>query len=218
MTELFEETTRHVWPQPTLMSIYNFYPNKQDRATSLKRIREALDRIVAGEIDGNPREPAEAVRFLREATNVARVFYLGRNRSFIPHSTTWYNQSRYLRPTIEDTQDLPEDLENCITILSRYPNIASGESAIRANAVAFLPALKAISEALKVLPYSQLLQRVKIYAECIEEWPKEERRYVPNAERWFREHRFNQKESQWRRQSRGNYQTERDQVRRVLNS
>jgi len=202
------------WTQAALMSVYVIYPNKQDRKTSLKRIEEALNRICDGEIDGKPRTQEEALLFLRQKTEEARVAFYGREKKWIPHSTTWFNQSRYLRPDAPP-EDLPTQLEACINILACYPK-QPYQTAIRADVKAFLPALKAIDKALKTIPFLDLMRRVKSYRECVSEWSKEDLKYVPNPARWFAEHRFNQEESQWRRSSTPGYQHERDQIVRVL--
>ena len=146
MTDLF--TKSREWTHAAQMSIYVLYPNKQDRITSLKRIREALDRICDGEIDNKPRTQPQAVDFLRKKTEEARKAFIGREKKWVPHSTTYFRQSRYLRPAIEEGE-LPAQLEACITILSAYPK-TPGQPAIRANVQSFLPALAAIDVALRI--------------------------------------------------------------------
>ena len=207
--------SRH-WTPAALMSVYVAYPNKQDRKTSLKRIEEALNRICDGEIDGQPRTQQQALEWLRQKTEEARVGYYGRERKWIPHSTTWYNQSRYLRPEIKD-ETLPEQLEACINILSCYPKMP-GQPAIRANIQSFLPALHSIDRALRTVPMAELTARTKLYRKCVEEWPREELKYVPGAKRWYDESRWQQDESLWQRKPVGGYQDERSQIARILGS
>ena len=205
------------WPNPTLMSIYVVYPNKQNRGKSLERIREALNRICAGEIDGKPRTQEEAVAFLRERTEEARRFFYGREKHWVPHSTTWFHQSRYLRPHVEGGE-VPENLEACVQILAAYPT-TPGVPTVRANVNSFLPALRAIDAILKseTISFEDLLRRVKLYRDCVSEWPKDDLKYIPNPRRWFDEHRFEQSEDQWRRKpSIANYQSERNQVLRLV--
>lgn len=204
------------WTQAALMSVYVIYPNKKDRKTSLTRIEEALNRICEGEIDGKPRTQAEALAFLRQKTEEARVAFYGREKKWIPHSTTWMNQSRYLRPNAEP-EDLPTQLEACINVLASYP-MQPTQTAIRAEIKAFLPALKAIDKVLKTVAFLDLHKRVKLYRECVAEWPKDDLKYVPNPKRWFDEQRFSQDDSQWRRKTTPTYENERDQIRRVLNA
>jgi hypothetical protein len=197
------------------MSVYVIYPNKQDRKTSLKRIEEALNRICDGEIDGKPRTQPEALDFLRKKTEEARVAFYGREKKWIPHSTTFYRQARYLRPDAPP-EDLPTQLEACINVLACYP-MQPTQTAIRAEIKAFLPALKAIDKVLKTIPLLDLMKRVRLYKECVADWAKDDLKYVPNPTRFFSERRYEQDDSQWRRKSTPTYEDERNQIRRVLN-
>lgn len=213
MTDFFIE---HAWTESALDSIYVLYPNKHDRKTSLKRIAEALDRICNGEIDGEMWSMKDAIACLRQKTEEARVAFYGREKKWIPHSTTFYHQRRYLRANA-DPEELPVQLDASVNILASYPT-SPGQPVIRSDVKAWLPALKAIDKALKVMPFLELHKRVKLYRDCVAEWSKEDQRFIPNAKRWFDEHRFNQDESQWRRNATPVYQDERDQIRRILNS
>jgi hypothetical protein len=196
------------------MSVYVIYPNKQDRKTSLKRIEEALNRICEGEIDGSPRTPEEALKFLREKTEEARVAFYGREKKWIPHSTTFFFQSRYLR-TNAAPEDLPSQLEAAITILSSYPT-APSQIKIRADVKAFAPALKAIDKALNSISMVDLTKRVKLYRDAVSAWPKEDWRYIPNPAKWFAESRFLQDEQLWQKKLLGNWQAEREQIARLV--
>jgi hypothetical protein len=209
-------TKSREWTHAALMSIYVLYPNKQDRFTSLKRIREALDRICDGEIDNKPRTQQQAIDFLRKKTEEARKAFIGREKKWVPHSATFYNQSKYLMPRVTNDEVLPAQLEACVAILAAYPK-TPGQPTIRANIQSFLPALSAIDAALKNISVEDLLKRVKLYRSCVDEWPKEELRYVPNPAKWFTESRWNQDESLWRRQYQAPaYANEREQIARLI--
>ena len=213
MSELFPENT-YDWPYVTLQSIYVLYPNKQDRRKSIQRIREALIRICEGEIDGKPRTMQESVDFLRQKTHEACTAFYGREKKWIPHSTTWFNQSKYLTPNAPP-EELPNQLEACVNVLSVYPGQPNQKS-IRSDVKAFLPTLKSIDKALESIPLLDLMKRVKLFRDCVLEWPKEELRYVPAARRWFEEQRWNQPEELWRRNTGSGYEDERSQLGRIL--
>jgi len=53
------------WPNVAIESIRTLYPVRRKKAEEQKRIREALDRIVAGEIDSKPRTQEEAIAYLK---------------------------------------------------------------------------------------------------------------------------------------------------------
>lgn len=214
MTKLFDPPALH-WVPSALKSIYVLYPNKQNRKMSYQRIEEALNRIAEGEIDGLPRTQKEAIEFLRGRTEEARHAYLSRERKWVPHSTTWYNQSKYLSPPGAKQEELPAQLEACVRILSFYPTTPS-EVTIRGNVSAFLPALHAIDQALLIIDLQELQRRTRHYRDCVEQWGTEDKRYIPAAKRWFGERKFEQDPKLWERKSGNNPDAERDQVRRVL--
>ncbi len=224
MSELFD--TAPTWPEPLLLSIYALYPRRESRKQALVRIAESLTRICEGEIDGKPRTQEEAVAFLRIKTEEARRQMYGRLSQHIPMATTWFHQSRYLRPVIEDC-DLPKRLDSCIKILSIYPNQPSAE-AIGQDPQAFAPALCAIDKALermekKILYVGpenharRLASRTELYAAAVKEWPSEELKFVPSPKRWYEEYRYEQSEATWQRKPANGYQSERDQLQRLVN-
>ena len=128
-------------------SIYHAFPRKTKKGGAIVSINRALARICAGEIDGNPREITEAITFLRGMVDVFRRESTGKPKEWIPHPSTWMNQSRYLRQPIPAEQ-LPPRLNDCIAILSWYPKMPCAE-AIGGNPQGFQPALKAINDALQ---------------------------------------------------------------------
>ena len=222
MTSLFPSPD---WPEVILESIYALYPNRQDRKTSLKRIAEALTRICDGEIDGNPRMATEAIEWLRNRTNDARVAMNGKEKKWIPHSATWFNQRRYLRPKVVFGDSLPEDLEACINILALYPKMPS-QAVIRGNVESFILAITAISKALSIinpdhlLAYDELSRRVRLYAIAVQQWPQDQLQYVPNPKRFFDERRWEQDEALWKRNILASpaWEAEREQIFRILES
>jgi len=209
------------YPDSVLLSIYNAYPRKCNRKEALKRISEALDRICAGEIDGQPRSQPEAIAFLREKTDAARREMFGREEKWIPHATTFYHGSRYLRsaPKLE----LPPRLDACVGILSLYPK-SSPANTIWDNIEAYLPALAAIDKALERMERTahplncerSLKSRTEIYAMAVKQWPVADLQFVPAAKRWFDEERFNHNEQSWQRQCNDGFQAERDQISRLV--
>jgi hypothetical protein len=219
MSDLLFDDPPPTYPDSVIVSIYNAYPRKCNRKEALRRIREALDRICAGEIDGMPRSPAQAIEFLRERTGAARKEFSVREKHFIPHMTTWLHGSRYLRsaPPIE----MPKGLQTCIKILALYPKMP-GEVDIAVNPEAFLPALIAIDKALdrldksKESPLGYLVRRVMTYAMHVSQWPESDLQYVPSPQKWFGECRYEHAESTWQRQSANGFGQERDQLKRLL--
>ena len=228
MTELFADSADY--PESVLLSIYNAYPRRTGRPMALKRIREALDRICQGEIDGSPRIQAEAIEFLRVKTEEARRQMGSREQKFIPHMATWLHQRRYLRPSIAADEVMPMRLVECIWILSVYPKMPSVGN-IRDNVSAFLPALAAIDKAIEAMEHRlinytlaerkqhaarRLQSRTELYAMAVKQWPVEDLKFVPNPAKWFNEARYDQPEQSWQRQSVNDYVQERDQLSRIL--
>ena len=205
------------WPEPTLLSIYKACPRRTGRAAALKAIAGALDRIAACEIDGQPRTPEEAVAFLRQRTDAFCAEMAGREPKFIPHPSTFFNQpQRYLRTNAPET--LPTRLDLCCTILALYHQMPAKEQ-IERNVAAFLPHLNAIEavvsgQSAKFVEY--LAGRVALYAFCVSKWPAAELQFVPGAQRWFGERRFEQDEQQWSRSGPVGYEQERNQVKRLI--
>lgn len=232
MTDLFSAPLDY--PESVLLSLYNAYPRKTGRPMALKRIREALDRICQGEIDGQPRTQAEAIEFLRVKTEEARRQLGAREQKFIPHFATFLHQRRYLRPELAVNEVLPMRLVECIWILSVYPNMPSVGN-IRSNVNAFLPALTAIEKALEKVrgnpecsmfamlentkdgqASAYLSSRTRLYAMAVKQWPVEDLKFVPNPTKWFSESRFDQDERTWQRQPASDYVQGRQQLGRVF--
>ena len=63
------------WSPQAVESIRELYPRKINKKAELKKIEDALTRIVNGEIDGNPRTPEQAILYLRErpTSHVSRL-------------------------------------------------------------------------------------------------------------------------------------------------
>jgi hypothetical protein len=216
------------YPESVLLSIYNAYPRRTGRPAALKRIAEALDRICQGEIDGSPRTQAEAIEFLRVKTEEARRQMGARIQKNIPHPTTFYHQSRYLRPVNPD-ELLPSRLEAAVEILAEYPTMPDVRQ-IRDNLPAFTPALNAIDKALAAMEKKleshhtyllakniarRLKSRTELYAMAVKQWPAEDLKFVPNPIKWYAESRFYQNEQQWQRKPTNGYEQERDQLRNI---
>lgn len=210
---LFEQLVR-LWPDSLLESIYQIYPRHESRKQAIGRIREALNRICDGEIDGQPRTQEQAAEYLRQKTAEARSAMFGRDQKFIPHPTSYYHGRKYLRPELS-TEALPPQLDAAIRVLGWYPGIQSAK--VKQDLRPFLPGLCAISKCLETHDEEYLTERTKKYAAAVATWPAEELRFVPNSSRWFSEGRFAQNEKTWYRKT-GNFEEERSQIVRVLNS
>src|SRR5271168_1590089 len=100
------------WPPVALLSIYKLYPRKMAKAKAICEIRGALNRICDGEIDGKDRTMEEAIEYLRGKTEEALTTFAGRDKKYIPHPTTYYHQSRYLRPAPQQA-DVPTRFDEC---------------------------------------------------------------------------------------------------------
>jgi len=225
---LFDDHTP-TYPESVLLSIYQAYPRKCNRKEALKRIREALDRICAGEIDGDKRSVQEAITFLRGKVDGARVEMGGREAKFIPHMTTWAHQSRYLRSAA--AVELPARMSACIRILACYPKMPEAR-VIAGQVQTFLPALAAIDKALERtekdmepwhtyrLAYNadlRLTTQVQLYAKAVGQWPIEDLQFVPSPKKWFDEARYEHNPESWVRQPANGYDQERQQLERVIN-
>lgn len=205
------------WPDVVVATVYAAYPRKKgSKPKGLESIRRALDRIMAGEIDGQARTQSEAIYYLRQKTDEARSEMFERMAQFVPHATTYYNQSRYLR---KPEKYVPEALVDCRTILNTYPGITVTSS----NIDAYMPVLKIIDGCLRGLKSSKgdaaasyIRQRVVRFAECVAKWPKEDLQYVPGPAKFFREGRYEQHERHWDRKSNGGFGAEREQLGRIL--
>ncbi len=224
---LFEPTPEI--PESVLLSIYNAYPRRTGRPAALKRIREALDRICGGEIDGAPRTQAEAIEFLRTKVEEARVRMGAREQKFIPHMATWLHQRRYLRVTLAQAAEMPKRLKTCVRILALYPKMP-GINVLSDRVAAFVPALNAIDKALErmeenplrvgpVRPEERaevyLSERTALYRDAVSTWPAEDLQFVPRPEKWYSECRYEQPEESWKKKTIVNYETERNQILRI---
>lgn len=229
MTDLFD--TAPAWPEPLLISIYALYPRKTGRPAAFKRITEALNRICSGEIDGSPRTTAEAIEFLRSKVDEARVQMGGREQKHIPHMATWLHQRRYLRVTLAQAAEMPKRLKACVRVLANYPKMP-GLNVLSDRVEAFLPALKAIDKALERIEenplkvgYSKqesnaesyLSYRTALYRDAVSTWPVDELQYVPSPARFYDEGRYDHDEATWKRKPANGYQSERDQIQRLVN-
>lgn len=214
------------YPDSVLLSIYNAYPRRTGRPAALKRIREALDRICQGEIDGAPRTQAEAIEFLRVKTEEARRQMGARLQKHIPHPATFYHQSRYLRPELATAVEQPKRLNECIEILAEYPTVLAPFDPEN-----YMPALMAIDKALEVMElrlvnYDQhgrkihairrLKARTELYAAAVKQWPVEDLKFVPSPVKFYSEARYDQPSESWERKPARSYIQEREQLARIL--
>ena len=206
------------YPETVLLSIYKAYPRPNvGKKMAMKRIREALDRICQGEIDGQPRSQAEAIEFLRVKVEEGRRQMGAREPKFIPHMATWLHQRRYLRPVIE--QPMPKRMEACVEILAEYPTVLAPF-----DPDDYLPALNAIDKALERMERTQppvncarrLRSRTELYAMAVKEWPVEDLKFVPNPAKWYAEARYDQPSESWQRQPVNDYVQGRQQLGRVF--
>lgn len=213
-TELF--IVQETWPEVAVEAIYKPYPRKMGKKRALESIRKALDRIALGEIDGKPRTREEAIAFLRQAADEAHRMMYGRLSQHIPHPSTFFNGSRYLRTAIHD---IPESLDECISILSAYPNVHV--DAI--NVDSHMPVLRIISDCIEGLvpthgsaAASYIRQRVYRIAELVARWPSEEMQFLPGAKRFFEEKRYEWPDSRFQRKAANGFEAERSQLLRIV--
>jgi len=229
MTDLFTEPADY--PETVLVPIYNAYPRRTGRPQALRRIREALNRICMGEIDGAPRTQAEAIDFLRTKTEEARVQMGAREQKFIPHMTTWLHQRRYLRVTLAQAAAMPKRLKACVRILALYPKMP-GINVLSDRVAAFVPALNAIDKALERMEENPLRvgyakqeanaevylsERVAAYRDAVSTWPVDEMQYVPAPAKFFDEARYEHDEATWARKPVNGSEQERSQLQRLVN-
>jgi hypothetical protein len=229
MTELFAEPADY--PETVLVSIYNAYPRRTGRPQALRRIREALNRICMGEIDGAPRTQAEAIEFLRMKTEEARVQMGAREQKFIPLMATWLHQMRYLRATLAQAAAMPKRLKACVRILALYPKMP-GINVLSDRVAAFVPALNAIDKALgrieenplkigfacpKFGAEAYLSARVTAYRDAVSTWPVDEMQFVPAPAKFFDEARYEHDEATWARKPVNGFEQERSQLQRLVN-
>ena len=93
-------------PQNQLNEIYEVYPRHVAPRIAKASIEKAILRTIKGECGNPAREPIDAARFLyRQALSYARSQYVKTApKNFIPHPSTWFNQSRYCDDPQEWTQ------------------------------------------------------------------------------------------------------------------
>lgn len=214
-TELFV-VVDDPWPLVAVEAIYKPYPRKAGKERALTSIRKALDRIARGEIDGKPRTQEEAITFLRNASHEARKLMYVRQSQHIPHPSTYFNGSRYLRNA---EQEIPESLEECISILSAYPSVRVDAM----NVDSHMPVLRIIGECIECLQdthgkaaASYIRQRVYRFAELVARWPSEEMQFLPGPTKFFSEKRYEWPDSRFVRKAASGFEAERSQLLRIV--
>lgn len=82
--------------------IYQAYPRKEAKGAALKAIEGAVKKITAR---GSPKPdgwngaawpPADPLEFLRNRVESYAVACHGKDKKYIPHPATWFNEGRYL--------------------------------------------------------------------------------------------------------------------------
>jgi len=213
------------WSVDAVDSIRILYPRKVNKKVECQRIKEALDRICNGEIDGKARSEEQAVLYLRERTEAAKQKFAGRPRKLIPHATTFYHQRRYLQLQQAVSLDglSQERITMAVNVLSVYPGVGK-INLDDLNAYAAL--LLTVDEELTSLTkppsnrdsaYEYLLKKVKLFANCVAEWPQEDWKFIPSPENWFKKKQYEQDARRWIRNGNATsgYQAEREQLLRV---
>ncbi len=200
------------FPEAAIEAIRHPYPFKRNRKAEVLAIRKALSRLVAGE-KGEPMTPVEAVTLLQASTMAAKEAFADREKRFTPHLSTYMNGRRYLTPTMPP----PANLEEAIGILTCYPTITE------VDVQAHMPVLRIIDEHLRYLQAthgsaaaSYMRTRTLRFAECVQRWPSGEMQFVPGADKVFRERRYEQDERFWNRNQANGFQSEREQLSRLL--
>lgn len=205
------------FPPALLDGLRKRYPHygRGTPAGALKALRCALVRLTEGELDGKPLAPEEAAAFLRGKIEQARIEFAGREAKFIPHFQSWLNSRHYLSTAIEAPP--PDNLQSAIEILALYPTVQHVDVKMH------MPVLRIIDEHVKFYEATHgsaaaayIRQRVYRYAECVGKWPEHEKQFVPGAERFFRERRYEQSEDRWARTAAAGYQSERAQLQRIM--
>lgn len=209
-----------VWLDVTVESIRKCYSPLRKKAEEHKSIRQALDRIVAGEIDGQPRTQEEAIAYLRAKCAEAKIMMSGRERQYIPHLTTYLNQMRYLRQGMNEVAP-PEELNEAITILQAYPRIPQDWGPKQLES--YMGILRVIDEHIRYLKAthgaaaaSYIRTRTMRFAECVKRWSEEDQQFIPGPIKFFAERRYEQSEQLWNRKAVNNFESEREQIRRII--
>ncbi len=60
-------------------------------------------------------------------------------------------------------------------------------------------AKKAIGKSLDIVPFDELLEAVREYAEATESWSEADRQFIPYAQKWFNQRRWEEDRAGWRR-------------------
>lgn len=81
---------RPKWATKDLEGIYLAYPRHVSKASALKAIGKALDRIA-----GRPDAPADPVAWLLDRVQAFAESPAGQAGRFTPHPATWFNSGRY---------------------------------------------------------------------------------------------------------------------------
>lgn len=211
MTELLQAPEQ--FPFAAVDSIRRSYIFLRKRRDEESTIRKALARLVQGET-GKAMTDEDAISFLRSRIVEARQSFAGREKRYVPHLTTYLNGRRYL--AVEQLPP-PENLEEAISILGAYPTIS------HVDVDAYMPVLRVIAAHVDYLSAthgtaaaSYIRTRTYRYAECVAKWPAEEIQFVPNPLKWFNERRYEQHEKWWTRTAANGFQSERDQLLRIV--
>jgi len=215
-TTLFGSEEEPAWPLVAVESIYKVYPRKTGKPKALESIRKSLDRIAGGEVDGTTRSVEQSVTYLRDRTAAFAQAVSTRPPKSIPHPTTFYNQSRYIR---RENLPLPKELATCKAILCEYPGIHVDDT----NVDAFGDMLRLIEQEVEFLRPTHgpmagkfLQWRVQTFASCVSIWPESEVRFIPNAKTFFSERRYMQDERFWSRTEQlSGYEADRAQAGRI---
>lgn len=202
-----------IFPPVAVESIRRSYIWLRRKESEELAIRKALDRLVQGET-GEAMTPADAITFLRSRIVEARQSFVGRERKFTPHLTTYLNQRRYL---VVDRLPPPENLGDAISILSCYPTIPE------VDVDAHMPVLRVIAAHIDYLQpthgaaaASYIRTRTLRFAEIVHRWPEGEMQFIPGADRFFKERRYEQDERHWVRTAKAGFESERDQLHRIV--
>lgn len=201
-----------LFPDVAVEAIRKPYPHPRKKAAEMAAIRKALERLVGGE-SGTAMTPAEAIAFLRAKTDEARQAFALRAKAYTPHLTTWMNQRKYLTNALPT----PEHMEDAISILAAYPTIPA------VNVDAHMPILRVIDEHIRYLKATQgsaaasyIRTRTMRFAEIVNRWPEGEMQFIPGADRFFKERRYEQDERQWVRTAKAGFESERQQLQRIV--
>lgn len=210
MTELLQSS--ELFPDVAVEAIRKPYPHPRNKKMEMAAIRKALDRLVGGE-SGTSMTPAEAIAFLRAKTDEARQAFALRTKAYTPHLTTWINQRKYLANALPT----PEHMEDAISILAAYPTIPA------VNVDTHMPILRVIDEHIRYLTAmhgaaaaSYIRTRTLRFAEIVNRWPEGEMQFIPGADRFFKERRYEQDERMWVRTAKAGFESERDQLSRIV--